>query len=150
MLDAGGMTIIALPLRSAPDRAFRSALAAAPPDESFRGWLDAHSDALFGWTMALTPAGESRRAQAEVAVSIQRLSGRHGYLGWLLAAATQLAHRAAPRGLAETGLNGLPPELRAVLRLVAQGDWPPAQVMSLLDEPMGPLRKRLVLACLQC
>lgn len=111
----------------------------------FRDWLAAHRDVLFRWTMARATDADSRRAIAEVAVSIQRLRGPGEFLSWLYGAALQSAlHAAREGGLPESALVGLAPELRSVLRLVAHEAMRPEEASALLSQRMGYVRSRLV------
>ncbi|WP_326540555.1 hypothetical protein, partial [Pseudorhodoferax sp.] len=62
---------------------------------------------------------------------------------WLFAAALQAAlHQDG--GVPEASLTGLPPELRALLRLVAQHALRREEAMALLGQRMDFVRSRLV------
>ncbi|MES2717141.1 MAG: hypothetical protein V4795_15325 [Pseudomonadota bacterium] len=108
-----------------------------------RDWLQPSRDALFRWTMAMATSAEGRRAIAEMAVAIQRLRGPAEFGVWLYAAALQAAlHQEG--SLPEASLAGLPPELRALLRLVARRALRREEAMALLAQRMGFVRSRLV------
>lgn len=118
---------------------------AAPPEPLLREWLAPHHDTLFRWTIARAGSADDRRALAEVAVAIQRLRGSAEFVAWLFGAALQAAHRLGGQGgLDETSLTGLPPELRALLRLVARKELRAVEGMALLAQRMGYVRGRLV------
>ncbi len=108
-----------------------------------RDWLQPSRDALFRWTMAMATSADGRRAIAEMAVAIQRLRGPAEFGVWLYAAALQAAlHQDG--SLPEASLAGLPPELRALLRLVARRALRREEAMALLAQRMGFVRSRLV------
>jgi len=108
-----------------------------------RDWLQASRDVLFRWTMAMATSADARRVIAEMAVSIQRLRGTEAFDLWLYGAALQAAlHQQG--GLPEGSLSGMPPELRALLRLVAQRTLRREEAMALLAQRMGFVRSRLV------
>jgi DNA-directed RNA polymerase specialized sigma24 family protein len=114
-------------------------------------WLAAHKDAMFRWAMALAgtpPMGSdlaARRTFAETAVALQRLDGPARVISWLFGESLLAAQRHADQGvLPETLLAGLPPELRAVLRLVARGDLRAEEAWALLPQHMGFVRRSLV------
>jgi len=116
-------------------------------------WLRGHRDALFRWASALAgnpPLGAdpaARRIFATTAVALQRQDGPVRVVSWLFGEALLAAQRHAVRGrLAEPLLTGLPPELRAMLRLVAQGELRAEEAWALLPQPMGFVRRRLVKA----
>lgn len=114
-----------------------------PPQPALRDWLVPSRNALFRWTMSMATSGEGRRAIAEMAVSIQRLRGADAFGLWLYEAALQAAmHQGS--GFPEESLVGLPPELRALLRLVARGDLRREEAMALLAQGMDFVRGRLV------
>lgn len=116
---------------------------ARPAEPLLRDWLRPSRDALFRWTMAMAASADGRRAIAEMAVSIQRLRGADEFGVWLYAVALQAAlHQ--PGGLPEASLTGLPPELRAMLRLVARRSLRREEAMALLVQRMGFVRRRLV------
>ncbi len=116
---------------------------ARPPEPLLRDWLRPSRDALFRWTMAMATSADGRRAIAAMAVSIQRLRGADEFGVWLFAAALQAAlHQ--PGCLPEASLTGLPPEMRALLRLVAQRSLRREEAMALLAQRMGFVRSRLV------
>jgi len=116
---------------------------ARPPEPLLRDWMRPSRDALFRWTMAMASSADGRRAVAAMAVSIQRLRGTDEFGVWLYAAALQAAlHQ--PGGMPEASLTGLPPELRALLRLVAQRSLRREEAMALLAQRMGFVRSRLV------
>jgi hypothetical protein len=111
----------------------------------FRDWLAAHRDVLFRWAMARADDADSRRAFAEMAVSIQRLRGANEFMAWLYGAALNAARHQARAGcLPENAYVGLAPELRAVLRLVAHGDMRREEAIAMLAQRMGYVRGRLV------
>ncbi len=129
---------------SAPYRlaSFQPAPAVEP---LLRDWLQPSRDTLFRWTMAMASGVDGRRAVAEMAVAVQRLRGTADFGVWLYAAALQAAlHQ--PGGLSEASLVGLAPELRALLRLVAQRALRREEAMALLAQRMGFVRRRLVQA----
>ena len=110
-----------------------------------REWLQPCRDSLFRWTMAMACSADGRRAIAEMAVAIQRLRGAAEFGVWLYAAALQAAlhqHDGPP----EASLVGLPPELRALLRLVARRALRREEAMALLAQRMDFVRRRLVQA----
>ena len=108
-----------------------------------RDWLQPRRDTLFRWTMA--SCADGRRVSAEMAVGVQRLRGAAEFDAWLYAAALQVAlHQHG--GLSEASLVGLPPELRALLRLVARRALRREEAMALLAQRMGFVRRRLVQA----
>ncbi|MEK8051919.1 hypothetical protein AACH10_16825 [Ideonella sp. DXS22W] len=109
-----------------------------------RDWLPQHKDSLFRWTLARGGDAAARRGFAEGAVAIQRLRGEGEFVDWLLAAAVLAAHRDRRAVLASQALSGLPPELRALLRLVAQGDLRIEEALALLPQRMDYVRQRLV------
>ena len=112
-------------------------------DPLLRDWLQPSRDALFRWAMGMAASDQGRRAIAEVAVAIQRLRGPDEFSVWLYSAALQAAlHQEG--GLPEASLAGLPPELRALLRLVAQRELRREEAMALLAQRMGFVRGRLV------
>lgn len=118
---------------------------AAAPEPLLRDWLAPHHDTLFRWTIAQAATADDRRALAEVAVAIQRLRGPAEFGAWLFGAALQAALQQGHRGgLNETTLTGLPPEVRALLRLVARQELRGAEAMALLAQRMGYVRGRLV------
>ena len=120
--------------------AFQVARTAEP---LLRDWLLHSRDALFRWTMGMAASVEGRRAIAEMAVAIQRLRGSDEFGVWLFAAALQAAlHQDG--GLPEASLAGLPPELRALLRLVARRALRREEAMALLGQHMDFVRSRLV------
>jgi hypothetical protein len=110
-----------------------------------RDWLQPSRDALFRWTMGMATSADGRRAIAETAVAIQRLRGSDEFGVWLLAAALQAA-QCQHGGLPEASLAGLPPELRALLRLVARRVLRREEAMALLGQRMDFVRSRLVQA----
>jgi hypothetical protein len=114
-----------------------------PTEPLLRDWLQPGRDALFRWTMGMATSADGRRAIAETAVAIQRLRGSGEFVAWLFAAALQAAqHQHA--GLPEASLAGLPPELRALLRLVARRALRREEAMALLGQRMDVVRSRLV------
>lgn len=116
----------------------------APPAEPLlRDWLRPSQDTLFRWTMAMASGDEARRHVAETAVAIQRLRGTDEFQGWLFATALQAA-RLQGGDLPETSLAGLPPELRALLRLVAHNGLRREEAVALLAQRMGVVRQQLV------
>ena len=118
---------------------------AAAPEPLLRDWLAPHHDTLFRWTISRAGSADDRRAMAEVAVAIQRLRGSSEFLAWLFGAALQAAQQEGGQGgLNEHALTGLPPELRALLRLVARQELRAAEAMALLAQRMGYVRGRLV------
>jgi DNA-directed RNA polymerase specialized sigma24 family protein len=118
---------------------------AAAPEPLLRDWLAPHLDTLFRWTIARAGSADERRALAEVAVAIQRLRGQAEFGAWLYGAALQAALQQGQQGgLNETTLTGLPPEMRALLRLVARQELRAAEAMALLAQRMGYVRSRLV------
>jgi hypothetical protein len=122
------------------------------PDPLFCEWLAQHEHVLFRWTLqrAADVGGERRRAFAEVAVAVQRLRGRDGYIGWLFGAALRAALvQARAGGLPEAALAGLAPELRGVLRLVARRDLGADEAEALLAERISVVRGRLLQARLR-
>ena len=121
---------------------FHPAPAAEP---LLRDWLQPSRDSLFRWTMAMAASADGRRAVAEMAVAVQRLRGAGEFGAWLYAAALQAALHQHD-GLPEASLVGLPPELRALLRLVARRALPREEAMALLAQHMGFVRRRLVQA----
>ena len=114
-----------------------------PPEPALQDWLQASRNALFRWTMGMATSDEGRRAIAEMAVSIQRLRGTQAFGQWLYAAALQAALHQAD-GFPEASLAGLPPELRALLRLVARGDLRREEATALLPQRMDFVRGRLI------
>ena len=121
-----------------------AAFHAAPVSEPLlRDWLAPSRDALFRWTMGMAASAQGRRAIAEMAVAVQRQRGAGEFGVWLYAAALQAAlHQ--PDGLADASMAGLPPELRAVLRLVARRALRRAEAMALLAQRLGFARRRLL------
>lgn len=119
--------------------------AARPVEPALRDWLQPSRDALFRWTMAMATSADGRRAVAEMAVSIQRLRGPEAFGLWLYGSALQAAQHQCG-GLPEGSLAGLPPELRALLRLVARRDLRREEAMALLPQRMDFVRSRLVQA----
>lgn len=114
-----------------------------PAEPLLRDWLQPSRDVLFRWTMAMATSEAGRRAVAEMAVSIQRLRGPQEFGLWLYSAALQAAlHQDG--GLPEGSLTGLPPELRALLRLVARRELRREEAMALLAQRMDFVRSRLV------
>jgi|GEM_PF-1456144 hypothetical protein len=108
-----------------------------------RDWLQPSRDTLFRWTMGMATSADGRRAIAETAVAIQRQRGPDEFGVWLFAAALQAAlHQDG--GVPEASLTGLPPELRALLRLVAQHALRREEAMALLGQRMDFVRSRLV------
>ena len=106
-----------------------------PPEPLLRDWMLPCRDTLFRWTMAMATSADGRRAVAETAVAIQRLRGPDAYGVWLFSAALQAAwhqHGGPP----EASLVGLPPEVRALLRLVARRALRREQAMALLGQRM--------------
>jgi hypothetical protein len=108
---------------------------------------------MFRWAMALAgtpPMGSdlaARRTFAETAVALQRQEGPARVISWLFGESLLAAQRHAQRGvLPETLLAGLPPELRAILRLVARGDLRAEEAWALLPQHMGFVRRSLVQA----
>jgi len=69
-------------------------------------------------------------------VAVQRLRGAGEFGAWLYAAALQAALHQHD-GLPEASLVGLPPELRALLRLVARRALRREEAMALLAQRMG-------------
>ena len=117
----------------------------AAPEPLLRDWLAPHHDTLFRWTIARAGSADDRRALAEVAVAIQRLRGSGEFVAWLFGVALQAAHQLGSHGgLDEASLTGLPPELRALLRLVARKELRAVEAMALLAQRMGYVRGRLV------
>ena len=91
----------------------------------------------------MATSADGRRAIAETAVAIQRQRGPDEFGVWLFAAALQAAlHQDG--GVPEASLTGLPPELRALLRLVAQHALRREEAMALLGQRMDFVRSRLV------
>lgn len=91
----------------------------------------------------MATCADGRRAIAETAVAIQRLRGSDEFGVWLFAAALQAAlHQDG--GLPEASLAGLPPELRALLRLVARRALRREEAMALLGQRMDFVRSSLV------
>ena len=129
-----------------------------PPDrdagtQTLGAWLSQHREAMFRWAMALAgtpPVGadiDARRIFVETAVAVQRQEGSPRMDSWLFGEALLAAQRHAVHGvLAETLLAGLPPELRAVLRLVARGALRAEEAWALLPQPMEVVRRSLVQA----
>ena len=114
-----------------------------PSEPALRDWLQPSRNALFRWTMGMATSDAGRRAIAEMAVSIQRLRGTEAFGLWLYGAALQAAlHQGG--GFPEASLAGLPPELRALLRLVARGDLRREEAMALLPQRMDFVRGRLI------
>lgn len=114
-----------------------------------RHWLQPSRDALFRWTMGMATSADGRRAIAETAVAIQRLRGSDEFGVWLFAAALQAAlHQDG--GLPEASLAGMPPELRALLRLVARRTLRREEAMALLGQRMDFVRSRLVQTRMAC
>jgi hypothetical protein len=110
-----------------------------------RDWLQPSRDALFRWTMAMATSDDGRRSIAQTAVAVQRLGGADDYSVWLYGAALQAAcHQ--QRGLPEASLVGLPPELRALLRLVALRLLRREEALAWLAQRMDFVRGRLVQA----
>lgn len=119
--------------------------ATRPAEPALQDWLQPSRDALFRWTMAMATSAEGRRAIAEMAVSIQRLRGPDAFGLWLYGSALQAAQHQRG-GLPEGSLAGLPPELRALLRLVARRELRREEAMALLPQRMDFVRGRLVQA----
>ena len=118
-----------------------------PHDLLLREWLAGSQDALFRWLMAIAVGEEGRRAVAQVAVAMQRLRGSTDYAHWLYATALQAASLQAGDVVAmEPTLVGLPPELRALLRLVAQGVLRREDALALLAQRMGYVRRSVLQA----
>lgn len=114
-----------------------------PPEPALQDWLQPSRNALFRWTMGMATSDEGRRAIAEMAVAIQRLRGTEAFGVWLYGAALQAAlHQGG--GFPEASLTGLPPELRALLRLVARGDLRREEATALLPQRMDFVRGRLI------
>lgn len=114
-----------------------------PPEPALQEWLQPSRNALFRWTMGMATSDEGRRAIAEMAVAIQRLRGTDAFAIWLYGAALQAAlHQGG--GFPEASLVGLPPELRALLRLVARGDLRREEATALLPQRMDFVRGRLI------
>lgn len=118
---------------------------------SMQRWLAAYKDAMFRWAIALAgtpPMGSdlaARRTFAETAVALQRLEGPTRVVSWLFGESLLAAQRHADHGvLPEALLAGLPPELRAILRLVARGDLRAEEAWALLPQHMGFVRRSLV------
>ncbi|MDT7833705.1 hypothetical protein [Aquabacterium sp. OR-4] len=109
-----------------------------------RDWLAAHKDGLFRWVLARGDDAAARRGFAEGAVAIQRLRGEGEFVDWLLAAAVLTARRNSAELQAGSALAGLPPELRALLRLVSRGDMRIEEALALLPQRMDYVRQRLV------
>mgnify|MGYP007060692705 FL=1 len=131
--------------RVAPRHFAHAAGPVAPSEPLLRDWLAPHHDTLFRWTIALAGSADDRRALAEVAVAIQRLRGSAEFGAWLYGAALQTArHLGDQGGFNENTLTGLPPELRALLRLVARQELRLVEAMALLAQRMGFVRGRLV------
>lgn len=122
---------------------------ARPPEPLLRDWLQPSRDALFRWTMGMATSEAGRRAVAEMAVSIQRLRGPQAFGEWLYGVALQAALLQEGR-LPEGSLTGLPPELRALLRLVARRGLRREEAMALLAQRMDFVRSRLVQTRLAC
>lgn len=110
-----------------------------------RDWLAPARDALFRWTMGMAASADGRRAIAQMAVAVQRQRGPGEFGVWLYATALQAALHQTD-GLAELSLAGLPPELRALLRLVAQRALRREEAMALLHQRLGFVRSRLLQA----
>jgi hypothetical protein len=119
--------------------------ATRPAESALQDWLQASRDALFRWTMAMATSADGRRAIAEMAVSIQRLRGPDAFGLWLYGSALQAAQHQSG-GLPEGSLAGLPPELRALLRLVARRELRREEAMALLPQRMDFVRSRLLQA----
>lgn len=119
--------------------------AARPVEPALQDWLQPSRDLLFRWTMAMATSADGRRAVAEMAVSIQRLRGPGAFGPWLYGSALQAAQHQSG-GLPEGSLAGLPPELRALLRLVARRELRREEAMALLPQRMDFVRSRLVQA----
>lgn len=119
--------------------------AGRPVEPALRDWLQPSRDPLFRWTMAMASSADGRRAVAAMAVSIQRLRGPDAFGLWLYGSALQAAQHQSG-GLPEGSLAGLPPELRALLRLVARRALRREEAMALLPQRMDFVRTRLVQA----
>lgn len=128
----------ALPFRPATAAAWRSS------EPALREWLQQHKDGLFRWTLARGGDAAARRGFAEGAVAIQRLRGEGEFVDWLLAAAVLTARRSGTALQPGSALAGLPPELRALLRLVSHGDMRIEEALALLPQRMDYVRERLV------
>ncbi len=124
-------------------RRLASFQATRPVEPALQDWLQPSRDALFRWTMAMATSADGRRAIAEMAVSIQRLRGPDAFGLWLYGAALQAAQHQIG-GLPEASLAGLPPEVRALLRLVARRELRREEAMALLPQRMDFVRSRLV------
>jgi hypothetical protein len=138
-----------LPVPASPSAAAeplrRLARFCAPPavEPALKDWLHPSRDALFRWTMSMATSLEGRRAIAEMAVAIQRLRGPDALGPWLYGTALQAA-LSRHDGLPEGSLAGLPPELRALLRLVARRELRLDEAMALLTQRMDVVRSRLL------
>jgi len=128
---------------SSPARRLASFHPAPPPEPLLREWLQPSRDTLFRWVMAMAASDDGRRVIAEKAVAIQRLRGEVVFNAWLYATALQAAQLQCD-DWPEASLAGLPPELRALLRLVAQQVLRREEAMALYAQRMGFVRRRLV------
>jgi DNA-directed RNA polymerase specialized sigma24 family protein len=140
-------------VRHLPADAELLAAAAGADHITLATWLLGHKEAMFRWAMALAgtpPLGAdlaARRTFAETAVAVQRQDGPRRVVSWLFGEALLAAQRHAVRGsLAEPLLAGLPPELRAMLRLVARDELRAEEAWALLPQHMGFVRRSLVQA----
>lgn len=113
------------------------------PEPLLRDWLLPSRDPLFRWVMAMAAGAEGRRLVAETAVAVQRLRGEAEFNAWLYATAVQAAQLQSD-DWPEASLAGLPPELRALLRLVAQRVLRREEAIALFAQRMGFVRRRLV------
>ena len=134
-------------LHSPPTQPLRLAVFHQPPpaEPLLRDWLQPSRNALFRWTMAMARSDEARRLVAEAAVAIQRQGGVGDFQTWLYATALQAAAQQGDT-LPEASLAGLPPEVRALLRLVAHRGLQRADAEALLVQRMDVVRQRLVQA----
>mgnify|MGYP000891189175 CR=1 FL=1 len=133
-------------LQSPPAPPIRRLAAFHPPkarDPLLREWLLPSRDALFRWVMSMAAGAEGRRLVAETAVSIQRLRGEAEFTTWLYATAVQAA-RLQGDEWPEASLAGLPPELRALLRLAGRQVLRREEAMALLAQHMAFVRRHLV------
>lgn len=113
-------------------------------EATLREWLVAHRGRLLRWSRERDNLNECLRYAGP---ALRRLRGEVTSIDWMFAAAVMSARLTGP--VPEGGLAGLPPELRCVLRLVAQDELRPEEALALLPQPMDQVRARLINARLQ-
>ena len=109
------------------------------PAATLREWLVTHRGRLLRWSHERDNLNEGLRYAGP---ALRRLRSEATSIDWMFAAAVMCARLSGP--VPESGLAGLPPELRSLLRLVARDELRPEEALALLPQPMDRVRARLL------